>query len=431
VLPNSHIGALFKFDDFDLDCRTCELRKRGRKLRIQQQPFRVLSMLVSAAGDIVPREVLRDHIWGCNTYVDFDRAINKAINHLRQLLDDDAVRPRFIETLPKRGYRFLVPVVHFPPRSQVIRPEIREILLKARHFWNKRTAVDITRSVEYFRRAIENEPVYAPAWAGLAEAYVPPHDSFPAAKAAAEKALMLDAGLAEAHAALGDIYKLYEWNWDAAEREYQVAIALDPNCTVAHQWYAQLLAIEGRHDKAWIEINAARRCEPVSIPVNAFLSYIRFEARQYEQAVTAALEALELDSGAALTHFLLGRAYLKTGQPRKAVTALKTAARLSAGVPLIDANLGYAYARAGFGTSAERIMDRLNRKNTSGISPINSALLRLGLGDIEGALNGLEYAHRARTPTLVTIGDPLFSELAHEPRYQQLLARLGLPNQGH
>src|SRR5436190_8972648 len=206
--------GIFRFNDFELDLRSGELRKRGRALRLQQQPARVLAMLVAARGDVVTREQLRDRIWGRDTYVDFDRAINKAINHLRQLLGDDADRPRFIETLPKRGYRFLAGVAQSASRRE-IREDAREFYLKARYFWNKRTPDDLRRSIEYFRRTIEKDPEYALAWTGLADTYImlgifgldPPNETLIPAKAAAEQALTLDESLSEAHTVLDEVQK--------------------------------------------------------------------------------------------------------------------------------------------------------------------------------------------------------------------------------
>ena len=122
-------------------------------------------------GEVVTREELRERIWGTRTHVDFDRAINKAITRLRQLLGDHAARPRFIETLPKRGYRFVADVARLPSRHE-IREDAREAYLKARHFWNKRTPDDVRRSIEYFHRAIERDPDYALSWTGLADAYL-------------------------------------------------------------------------------------------------------------------------------------------------------------------------------------------------------------------------------------------------------------------
>ena len=142
------MSGIFRFADFELDGRSSELRKRGRRLRVQQQPLQILAMLVAAPGDVVTRDELRERIWGTSTHVDFDRGINKAITHLRQLLDDDASRPRFIETLPKRGYRFVADVTRLASRRQ-IKDDAKEAYLKARHFWNKRTPDDLKRSIEY------------------------------------------------------------------------------------------------------------------------------------------------------------------------------------------------------------------------------------------------------------------------------------------
>ena len=119
------MSGIFRFADFELDGRSCELRKRGRRLRVQQQPLQILAMLVAAPGDIVTRDELRERIWGTSTHVDFDRAINKAITHLRQVLDDDASHPRFIETLPKRGYRFASKPRAFTIDSPAFRPTKR------------------------------------------------------------------------------------------------------------------------------------------------------------------------------------------------------------------------------------------------------------------------------------------------------------------
>jgi Transcriptional regulatory protein, C terminal len=168
---------------------------------------------------------MRDHIWGKETYIDFDRAINKAVNRLRQLLGDDVAHPRFIETLPKHGYRFVADVVDSSSR-QPSAADARENFLKARYFWNKRTPIDLQRSIEYFRRTIERPPDFALAWTGLADAYVmigifglqQPREVFVPAKTAAQRALALDGALAEAHAVLADIQKCYDWNWVGAEQ---------------------------------------------------------------------------------------------------------------------------------------------------------------------------------------------------------------------
>jgi DNA-binding winged helix-turn-helix (wHTH) protein/tetratricopeptide (TPR) repeat protein len=436
MAAGSRARVTYTFGDCELDCRSRELRKHGRTLRVQQQPFEVLSLLVSAAGDVVTREELREHIWHRDTFVDFDRAINKAVNRLRQLLHDNAARPRFIETVPRRGYRFVAPVAR-ASRTHVVERDVREMLLKARHFWNRRTVDDLNRSLEYFRLAIERDPECAAAWAGLADTYVmrghfgvqQPSDAFSAARAAAERALALDADDPEAHTTLGEIHKLYEWNWDAAERCYVRAVEIDPEYAVAHHWYAQLLSVQARHDEALAEIEAARRCDPLSVPVNAFVAYVWFEARQYDRAIAAAEQARELDANAPLPHLLLGRIYAKCNELDKAIAASRTASHLAgAAVPLIDAVLGYATARAGDRAEAEGILDRLRTARFGAqASSMELALVQLGLGDTDAAIAALEEAYRTRSLRMPAICDPLYSELAGERRYRELVARLRLP----
>jgi DNA-binding winged helix-turn-helix (wHTH) protein/cytochrome c-type biogenesis protein CcmH/NrfG len=432
------MSGTFRFADFELDGRSCELRKRGRCLRVQQQPLQILMMLVAAPGDVVTRDELRERIWGTSTHVDFDRGINKAITRLRQLLGDDLARPRFIETLPKRGYRFVASVTRLSSRRQ-IKDDAKEAYLKARHFWNKRTPDDLTRSIEYFHRAIERDPDYPLAWTGLADAHItigifglqPPGDVFPPAKAAAERALALDESLAEGHTVLAEIQKLYEWKWDAAERSYRRALELDPGYSVAHHWYAQLLSILGRHDEAHAEMEAARRCDPLSPTIAAFFSYAAFEAERYEAAVAAAHDALELEANAPLTYYMLGRAHAKLGEMAEAIAALEKGISLAGWLPVIQATLGYVYARAGARSQAEQILASMRRRQlTHYVSPIDVAHVCLGLGDADAVMAQLEEAYRTRAVRMVIAGDPFFSELASDARYQDLMARLRLPIRG-
>ena len=429
------VTGIFRFADFELDARSRELRKRGRRLHLPQQPLQILTILVAAPGDVVTREELRERIWGTGTHVDFDRGINKAITRLRQLLGDDQARPRFIETLPRRGYRFVANVTRLASRRQ-IKDEAKEAYLKARLFWNKRTPEDLKRSIEYFHRAIERDADYPLAWTGLADAYLvigifglqPPIDVFPQAKAAAERALMLDESVSEGHTVLGEIQKLYEWNWETAERSYRRALELDPGYSVAHHWYGQLLSILGRHEEAHLEMEAARRSDPLSPTIAAFVSYAAFEAGRYEAAVAAAHDALELDANAPLTYYMLGRAYAKVGDMGNALAALEKGTHLAGWLPVLEATLGYVYARAGARTQAEQILESMRRRRlTQYVSPVDVAHIFLGLGDADGVMMQLEEAYHTRAVRMVIAGDPFFAELEPDARYRDLMARLRLP----
>jgi tetratricopeptide (TPR) repeat protein len=271
------------------------------------------------------------------------------------------------------------------------------------------------------------------AWAGLAETYVVsaifglhrPNVAFPAAKAAAERALALDDTVVQAHTALGEVHKLYEWDWIAAEDAYRRAIDIDPSYAAAHQHYAHLLVVHARDKEALTQIEIARECDPVSPTVNAFVSAVWLEMRRYREAVDAALAGLELDSQAPLLHLFLGRAYAKLEDARNAIASFSRAADLSGRVPLVEAMLGFALARSGQRAAAERILKGFEKDtHLRVVSPMDVA--QVCLGERERVLTALEDAFDARSPRMINLNDPFFSELADEARYRQLLAHLRL-----
>ena len=221
-----------------------------------------------------------------------------------------------------------------------------------------------------------------------------------------------------------------EWNWDAAERSYRRALELDPDYSVAHHWYAQLLSVLGHHDAAHTEIEAAQRCDPLSPAIAAFVSYTAFEARRYEAAAAAARHTLELDANAPLTHYMLGRACAKLGDTANAIAVLEKGIRFAGSFPAMEGTLGYVYARSGARPQAEQILATLrHRQLTHYVSPIDLAQVCLGLGDVDGTMAQLEEGYRSRAIRMVIIGDPFFSELGSDARYRDLMARLHLPIQ--
>ena len=238
------MSVIFRFADFELDGRSCELCKRGRRLRVQQQPLQILTMLVASPGDVVTRDELRERIWGKSTHVDFDRGINKAITRLRQLLGDNLARPRFIETLPKRGYRFVADVTRLASRRQ-IKDDAKEAYLKARHFWNKRTPDDPKRSIILPLRDRARSGLPARVDGSRRHAHHDRHLRTPAAgrrfhRQRPPSALALDDRSPRA-TVLAEIQKMAEWNWDAAERSAGAPRARS-RLLVAHHTYAQLLS---------------------------------------------------------------------------------------------------------------------------------------------------------------------------------------------
>ena len=623
-------SPLLRFADFEFDVRTGELRRDGTSLKLQPQPAKVLALLVSRAGEIVTRQDLARQVWGSETFVDFEQGLNFAIRQIRSALEDDAEHPRFLETLPRRGYRFTAPVSgsalpkiespappapsprtrklvlryglaclaaaaiaitlafafdwghlrerlssrastprieslavlplhnlsHDPEQeyfsdgmtdelitdlakfgtfrvishtsverfketkrplpeiarelgvdavvegtvtrsgdrvritaqliearsdrhlwaesyerdlrdvlvlqdevardiateiqikvttqenissagARPINPEAHEAYLKGRYFWNKRTGEGVRKGIEYFEQAIRIDPNYAVAYAGLAESYVvlnghrflPPTQAYPKVRAAALKALELDASLAEAHTALGSYKWEYEWDKSGAEKEFKRAIELNPSYATAHQWYGEELAALGREEEALAEVKRAQELDPLSLPIGVVAGWIIYVGRDYDRAIDQYHRALDMDPNFAIAHLYLGRAYVQKGNLEQGIVEGETATRLSGGHPFYMAWLGYAYARAGNRNEALRILQHLKAiSRQKYVAAHDVAAIYAGLGEQSRAIAWLNKAYDERSYTVLQLEvEPEFDSLRSDPRFRDLVHRIGLP----
>lgn len=573
-----------RFAVFEMDLRAGELRKQGVRISLQDQPFQVLALLVQRAGEVVTREELRKKLWPADTFVDFEDGLNTTIKKIRTALGDSAESPRFIETLPRRGYRFIVPVqrpagqenapenraakkvllavlpfknlsadpeqeyfsdgmteemiAHLGmlaprtlgviARTSVMRfrntdksiaeighelgvgyvlegsvrrageririsarliqvsdqtnlwtagferwltdvfavqtevasnianslavellPEQRrpagnassqayELYLKGRYFWNKRTEEALNKAADYFNRAIEEEPGYAQAYAGLADCYamlgwntmLPPGACLPKAQAAAIKALKLDDKLAEAHTSLAFCKLFHEWDWQTAERGFQRAIALNPSYGVARPWYAFQLSAMGRHSEAVTEARRALRLDPFSLAIGASAGFVLSLAGQHDEAIEQCLKTLEMDpTGFYQTHFVLGASYEVKGRVDDAVRSLQSAVDLSNRNPHMLAALGHALAMSGRTKDALDIAEELKQRASQRyVPPYNIAMVYAGLGRKDAAFEWLERACEDRSIWLLFLkAHPMFDDLRPDPRFASLLERMGFP----
>ena len=629
-MPNpADLPRLRRFAQFELDLRTGELYKEGKRIKLQEQPCHVLALLVEHRGDLVTREELRKTLWPNDTFVDFDHGVNLAINKLRDALGDSVEKPRFIETLTRRGYRFIAPVstpktlrdsepqarvTSFPaglagpgsstwwrvllsallalsflvvlvffvtyrrgrsaennihslavlplenlsgdpnqeyfvdgmtdeltthlakikslrvisrtsamqyknvrkPLADIARalhvdsvvegsvvrsgdklritvqlvdartdrhiwaedynrdlrdvvavqgdvarriaeeiritltpeqraeltsrhqinPEAYEAYLRGRYFWNRRTEEGMKKAIEYFEQSMDKDPNSPLAYDGLADCwlslgwygYLPPKETFPQAKAAAMKAMELDASLAEAHTSLAFASMNYDWDWSAAEREFQKAIELNPNYANAHHWYADYLSAVGRHQEAITESKRALELDPVSPIINAWLGWRYFFARQYDLAIEQYLKTLEMDPTFVPAHLVLGQGYEQKSMPEKAIDELQEAVSLSGGSSLYVSSLAHAYATAGRRAEAERLLRQMNERARHNYVPsFHIAIIHAGLGQRDQALVWLEKGYQERSAWMVWLKvDPRFDVLRSDPRFQDLLRRVGL-----
>src|SRR3984957_14219487 len=627
-------GRILRFDNFELDVRTQELRKHGVRLRLQGQPLQVLAALLKRAGDVLTREELRAQIWTTDTFVDFDHSLHNAIARLREVLGDSAERPRYIETLPRRGYRFIAPVDagdlpapsaavdsapvdSAPPaglpghlrltkshallltlfavlvigiaiwlaraggastsaaprlnsiavlpldnlsgdpsqeffadgmtdqlitdlakvgslrvisRTSVMQykgtrkglPEIaRELsadaivegsvirsgqrvrvtarLVRAptdQHLWAEtydrdlgdvlklqgevadaiaqkvraqltpqqqtslRTArpvnpaaydaylrgrfyftteftkpVSLRKAQDYFEDAIQKDPDFALAYAGLADTYVylaftgaMSRDlAYRSAKEATNKAQELDDSIGELRDTLGVLSWQFEWDWDAAEREFNRAIALAPSYSCAHEDRAIFLAFRGQRAAALAEIAKINQLDSGPSAATA-VSWTYYQLRDYANLIEAGRRGLLVDPNDWSHHYHLGIGYEGVGKLQDAIAEYQKSVELSGDDPGVAISLAHAYLGAGKTAEAERILRDLERKSKHiNVSQYTMATLYAGLGDKNRAFEFLDKAYSERSFEISSLqADLRLDNLRPDARFQHLLGRMRL-----
>ena len=322
-------------------------------------------------------------------------------------------------------------------KPQVVNPAAHDAYLRGRYYWNRGDATDIEKARGYFEEAIHDDPLYAPAYAGLADYYsvlplytnAAPDEVFPKAKAAVSKALELDDSLAEAHASDAYILTYYDWNWVEAEREFQRALALNPNDATVHHRYSRYLSSVGRIDDALSEIRKAQELDPLSRVIKANIGVIHYFGRQYDLAVGQLRKVLEESPDFSVAHWGMGLVYEQKGMPEEAIAELEKADALSKhGSINTIASLGHAYAIAGQKSKAQQILSEMEaRTKQEPISSYQFALIFAGLGEKDKAFAALEKAFRERSTLLTYVKmDARFDPLRSDPRFADLLRRMNL-----
>jgi serine/threonine-protein kinase len=315
-------------------------------------------------------------------------------------------------------------------------PEAYQLYLKGRFYWNKRTGEAIKTSIEYFNQAIEKDPGYALAYAGLADCYVvpanpqAPKEKMPRAKAAAMRALELDETLAEAHTALARVLAVYDWDWAGAEKEFKRAIELNPRYAVAHQWYGSYCEATGRHNEAIAEERRALELDPLSLTINFELGLAFYYAHEYDQAIEQFKKTLELDPNFPPTYQFLPAAYEQKGMYGEAIAGFQKAIPLKGGSEwsFSMSGLGHVYAVSGKKSEARLVLDEL--KQLSGQEDVPAygiALVYAGLGDKDQAFAWLEKGYQERSFQMSWLKvEPRWDSLRSDPRFANLVRRTGL-----
>jgi serine/threonine-protein kinase len=307
--------------------------------------------------------------------------------------------------------------------------------LKGRYFWNKRTPEVLKQGLGFFRQALDLDPTYASAYAGLADTYALlvwqdelPQKDISRAKAAATKALDIDETLAEPHASLGFARFWYDWDFTNAESEFRRAIELNPDYATAHHWYGEFLGLTGRFDDGFKELRVAQQIDPLSPIINADLGKLLLLSRQPDQAIEQLQSTLEIDPDFPLAHLFLALAYNQKGLHEQAITELEKQVNSPGTRTIFKASLGFLYGQSGRRAEATSILNELEEGISSKqlFSPFEIALVHIGLGEKDKAMDWLEKAKTEHDPFLIYIKvDPNFDSLRNEPRFQKLLTSIG------
>jgi TolB-like protein len=323
-----------------------------------------------------------------------------------------------------------------------VQPAAYDAYLKARYNLHQMKPAALTRSIEDFERAIQMDPNYAPAYAGLASAHallaiapfdcLPPHEAMPKAEAAARKSLELDSSFAEAHTALALVNHHYHWKWKEAEAGYEEAIELNPDHADTHLWYSWMLLALGRRDHAFDEIEQTmgivQETDPhrlVTVHTTRAAAY--YFGREYQRAVEECEKAEQLDPEYFMLHFIAGRAHMRLNNYAKAIKHLKTAIGTGE-MPLMEAALGLAYAVSGKKGLTQKLAEQFKAAAKKRyIPPTYFGMLFAGLGDRDKALEWLEKAFQERADGLTWLNvEPMLDEVRNDPRFQDLIRRIGL-----
>jgi DNA-binding winged helix-turn-helix (wHTH) protein/Tfp pilus assembly protein PilF len=458
----------WRFGPFEIRPASGELLQSGNPLKLAPQPFQVLSLIVRGAGAVVTRAQLREAIWSDGTTVEFDHGLNFCIRQIRIALNDDARRPTYIETVPKRGYRLRTPVeaitgapisstagsrragwlgvvgfgtallltvtvwsvTHRSPPDLPVSESLR-LFREAEHLAGTWERDKVSMAVERYQAALRLTPTFAPAWAGLANTNViltflgtQPAQALADSEVHARRALELDGSLSEARAALGHSH-WHRWKWREAAEEFERALALDDQAPVTHQLFGLYLASIGRVDDAILHARRAVELAPVSGAINYSLAHVYLQTGHYDLAVEQAHRTLEIDRHFPLAFQALFRAEVQLGRIADAMSAFEAQQRYSPE----EVQLGwqaFLLARAGRMTEARNVMDmHVARRRRASLA---DAAAFVAMHNVDAAFASLDEGVSAHVPSMVWLQvAPELTAVRNDRRFASLLARMKLP----
>jgi serine/threonine protein kinase/tetratricopeptide (TPR) repeat protein len=315
--------------------------------------------------------------------------------------------------------------------------EAYRLYLKGRHHWNQWTEDGFYKAIEHFQQAVDKDPAYALAYTGIADSYVllgwnsylPPKDAFPRGKMAALAALRLDPDLAEARTPLAAVSWLYDWQWSEAQAEFKRSLKLNPVHPTANHWFAEFLMTMGRHQEVIAAMKKSQDLDPLSLIISVAIGWAFYMARRYDEAIEQLRRTVELDPNYPVTYWILGLLLRKMGQYEAAIAEGEKGVQLSGGSTLMKAALAQSLATAGQREKSLHILDELTKLSRHKyVAPYFFAGVHTGLGEADRAMEYLEKSFEEHSHWLIYLHlDPGMDGLRSDPRFLELLQRVGLP----
>jgi len=441
---------IFEFGEFVLAPRERLLLRRGHPVPLTPKAFDLLVGLVRRSGHLVSKDDLMREAWPDTFVQEVNLTVN--ISALRKVLESDRDGHGMIQTVPTRGYRFIAPVVARDlSAAQMSGQNTRQLphrlthsadafraYLRGRHEWSRKSEQALKRAIEAFECAVEADPRFAVAHSGLADCYatlgylshLAPVEAFPIANRHAMKALELEESHAEAHSSLGFVKLYFEWDWLAAEAEFQRAIALNSGHAQSHEWYSIYLLAAGRPADAFREIEAARGYDPLSLSINSDLGFHHYYTGQYDEAIKQLQFVIELNESFAPAHLWLGRTYQELGRFDDALAEFQQVEEILPQWPVSIAARGFVAGAAGRTGEAKAILKELETLAARKfVTSYGVALVHAGLGENEAAFAWLNRAFSERSNWLVWLRlDPRWKGLRSDKRFAGLVGRMNFPN---
>lgn len=437
-------NGLYVFGSFCLDAISHKLTRDGVEVGLAPKACDVLSALVKRAGKVVEKDTLLEEVWPDLTVEEGNLTVH--ISAVRKVLGDSTNDQHYIETIPNRGYRFAIEVKKVSGTAEGQAPSTHQpehhtknfrasqYYLSARQSIDSRTEMGLTQGKLFFQKAVEADPHYTHAWAGLCDAWLllgnynvePAVKAYQQAEAAALKALALSDQVAEVHAAYAGVSMIYRRDFQQAELSLKRAIELSPQFEAAYHRLGMLLSFVGRFEDAMAAMKQAQQCAPLSKIINADIGWLLYLMGRFDEAAKQLQETIEIARDFSKAYFYLSRTYLMKGMFAEAIAVVKEAQLLDKN-PWTLAQVAYTYAATGKREEAVEILKKLRQiAKKRHIAPYFFAEVHIGLGDLDKALNYLKQSYEQHNVQLCWMKvEPIFDTLRDDPRFNELLKQVG------